>query len=121
MIVSYKKSKEKLNCFTVIPEGMPWRLEIVITEKVEAAKTDSGYVIYALNLVVGKDYVDTILSSDELWGVADHEYEDEMLLALMEKIVELTMYETEQIMDLGTILDTETKFWRAFQKVCTEE
>lgn len=76
---------------------------------------------YALNLVVGAETVDTLLLSEEFWGIG----KDEMILALLNKIVELATVEAESvisrkemILDLRTLIEDEVDFWCKFQEAC---
>lgn len=120
------KNSGSYNYFTVIPDGIPWRLETVVHELVDGKEDDPGYVNYALNLVVGSETLDTLLLSEEFWGIAKEDDEDEMILALLNKIVELATVETERvisrneiILDLRTLIEDEVDFWRKFQEACS--
>ena len=125
MIITYAKNSGSFNCFTVVPEGVPWRLEAVVHELIDGKEDDPGYVNYALNLVIGAETVDTLLLSEEFWGIANEDDEDEMILALLNKIVELAIVEAESvisrkdmILDLRTLIEDEVDFWRKFQEAC---
>lgn len=126
MIITYAKNNGSFNCFTVVPNEVSWRLEVVVHELIDVKEDDPGYVNYALNLVVGAETVDTLLLSEEFWGIANEDDEDEMILALLNKIVELAIVETESmfsrnetILDLCTLIEDEVDFWRKFQEACS--
>lgn len=123
MIITYAKNSGSFNCFTVVPEGVPWRLEVVVHELGDGKEDDPGYVNYALNLVVGSETVDTLLLSEEFWGIAKEDDDDEMVLALLNKIVESAIVEAasvisrkEMILNLSSLIEDEVDFWCKFQE-----
>lgn len=122
MIIAYAKNSGSVNCFTAVPEGIPWCLETAVHELIDRKEADPGYVNYALNLVVGVETVDTLLLSKEFRGIAN---KDEMIFALLNKIVELAIVEAEivisrkeMILDLSTLIEDEVDFWCKFQEAC---
>ena len=118
MIIVYQKRCGSCNAFAVVPEGISWRLETAVYAVADAAGDDPGYIQYALNLVMGRETVDTVLLSEELRGIAAEKDEEEAILGLMNRIVDLAAGETaevlgtrEQILDLGAIVREKVEAW----------
>lgn len=119
MLITYQKHGGMHNCFAVVPEETPWRLETA-----EAVLDGAeGDVRYALNLVVNQETVDTLLLSDDFWNLAIKGSEAEMTMTLFNEIIEQAADEMENVLsaqgqrlDLGEIIEAEVEFWCKFQE-----
>ena len=119
MIITYRKGSGMYRCVCVIPEGIPWRVEVVAEKGMDGREQT---VRYALNLVAGQETLDTLMLSDEYWAPATPADKPGMTLALLNQVARLIADETETVIagqglriDLADIIEDEVAVWHKFQ------